>query len=381
MRHPASALLLATAVLALSSHADAQWQAGVKVGFGQSGYTGSSEFNWDSGPASAGFVSYQLAPVLELQLEASPVRNVGTSNVAGSLLTMTADYVAFPIMMRLQMPTPSGVTPYVSAGSVVSVRLSCNLEFSGGGVQTTDSCEGSGRPKTTPVTFGVAAGAGLQRTFGIMSFLVEGRAISGLSVEKLPLDARRPRSYGWALLTGVSFPLGHASRPAPMPPVATAPPTTTEASHEPIARPLPELPAVAVATPVPTTVAPTRDPLNLIASDRLVSVNAMDADVRSLLLLIAREGGVSIVVDPEVSGRVWITLTNVPVADALRAVIETAHLGVTATGANTAQPSIVFYQLPVNINSAPAPVIVNRFGVSQEMARFIEETEKPKPPR
>jgi hypothetical protein len=362
-----------------------QWQAGVKVGFGQSGYTGSSEFNWDSGPASGGFIGYQLAPILQLQIEADPVSKVGTSNTAGSNLTLTADYLAMPIMLQVQIPTPSGVTPFVSAGSVVSLRLSCNLQFSGGGVQTNDSCEGSGRPKTNPVTFGVGAGAGLERSFGIMSVLIEGRVITGLTVETLPLDAKRPRSYGWSLLSGVSFPLGHAVStpqvPRPMPAMGAAPAAAAAATSTRVATaPLPEIPAVAIASPRSITPVQPRDALDLVASDRLVSVHAVDADVRSLLLLIAKEGGVSIIVDPEVSGRVWVTLTNVPVVDALRAVIQSAHLTVTSASTNAAQAAIVFYQLPVNVNTAPAPAIAARYDVSDEMARWVAENQKKTPP-
>jgi hypothetical protein len=382
MTVPARSLAAIMALGLAFSPARAQWQAGVKVGFGQSGYSGSSEFNWDSGPASGAFVGYQLAPVLQLQIEADPVSKVGTSNVAGSMLTLTANYLAVPILLQLQLPTPSGVTPFVLAGSVMSVRLNCNLQFSGGGVQTTDSCEGSGRPKTTPVTFGVAAGAGLERAFGITTFLVEARVSSGLTVETLPLDATRPRSYGWSLLTGVSFPLGHATavsrRPGVTPSIVAAPPGAHPANVA-AATPLPELPSVAIATASAASPALSRDALDLVVSDRLVSVNAVDADVRSLLLLIAKEGGVSIVVDPDVSGRVWVTLTNVPVIDALRAVIQSAHLSVTSVSTGATQPAIVFYQLPVNVNDAPATTIAKRFGVSDDMARWIADNQKKTP--
>lgn len=380
IRHLAAAA--GTLVLA-AQVAHAQWQAGVKVGFGQNGYSGASEFTWDSGPASGGFVTYQLAPVLALQLEADPISAVGTSNVAGSLLTMNADYLAFPILLQLQIPTPSGVMPYVSAGSRVAIRTSCNLQFSGGGVTTNDSCTGVNKPRPSPVSFGVAASAGLQRAFGIASFLVEGRFASGLTVETLPIDAPRPRAYGWALLTGVSFPLGHVAEPprgpGVTPPMASAPsprPVPTNVAAGVARSPLPALTPVSVAQGSPATTRPA-DPLELLSSPHLVSVNAADADVRSLLLLIAKEGGVSIVVDPDINAHVWVTLTNVPVIEALRAVIQSAHLNVAAVTTNAGVPAVVFYQLPVDVNAATAQTITSRFGVSADMARWIAENQKP----
>lgn len=121
------------------------------------------------------------------------------------------------------------------------------------------------------------------------------------------------------------------------------------------------------AAPAP----PPRDILDEIPSSRRVTVNATDADVRSLLLAIARQGGVSILVDPEVSGRVWVSLNDVPVSEALRAVIEAAHLSVRTSESNTAQPSVVFYQLPINIDNASAATIAQRFKVSPELANWV----------
>ena len=77
-----------------------------------------------------------------------------------------------------------------------------------------------------------------------------------------------------------------------------------------------------------------------------------------------------------------VTLDNVPAAEALRAIIESAGLMISAPGAGRAVASAVFYQLPVNINTASAATIQARFGTSAEMANFIVESrnEKPKTP-
>lgn len=380
MMRPRTGPLVATALAFAFAAADAQWQAGAKVGFGQSGFSGSSEFNWNSGPSSGAFLAFALAPAAALQLELDPVSKVGVSHLAADELTLSAHYLNVPLFLQLKLPTPSGVNPYVSAGPVMSLRLDCSLQFVGGGVQTNDSCEGSGRPKTTPVTFGVGANVGLERDYGILDFLIEGRATTGLSIETVPIDARRPRSYGWAVLSGVSFPLGRSRTATPIGPRPMSPVAATPTSAAVAAPTMPELPAVTVATAAPVTAPPTpQDALDVIPSTRLVSVTATDADVRALLVLIAREGGVSIVVDPDVTGRISLSLTNVPVVDALRAVIEAAHLTVAGTAGSAPEPAIVFYQLPVNVNTAPASAIAKRFGVSDELARWLAENQHKTP--
>jgi Outer membrane protein beta-barrel domain len=377
MRRTAHPACIAAAIVMIASPLTAQYQAGVKVGFGQSGYTGSSEFLWNSGPSSAGFLSYLFAPQFAVQLEASPVRRVGVSDVAGSSLTFAADYLSFPLLAQLRLPNASGVTPFVSAGPIFSMRLRCSLQFVGGGVETDDSCEGGSKAKTSPLAVAVGGGGGLERAFGLASFLVEGRASTGLTIERLPLDATRPRSFSWSLLGGVSFPLSRVSAPPSGAPV-TPPVMAAATQTAPPSTPLPDISAVQVATAEPQAAPLSRDVLDAVGSTRRVSVNAQDADVRSLILLIARQGGVNVVVDPEVSGRVSISLTDVPVADALRAVIESAHLSVASATSGRAQPAVVFYQLPVNVNTAPASVIAARYGVSDELARWVAENQTKK---
>src|SRR5438105_3888011 len=95
MRRTAQAACVTAAIVLIAAPAMAQYQGGVKVGFGQSGFSGSNEFVWNSGPSSAGFLSYLFAPAFATQLEVSPLRIVGVSDVAGSSLTFAADYLSF----------------------------------------------------------------------------------------------------------------------------------------------------------------------------------------------------------------------------------------------------------------------------------------------
>jgi hypothetical protein len=385
-------IVLRNAVLAqllLGAVASAQWRAGAKVGFGQTGFTGSSEFIWKTGPRSSAFVGVGLAPHLEAQIEAAAVRVVGVSDVAGAMITLTTDYLTFPVFMKLQVPTLGSLVPYTFAGPIFAIRLRCSLETVVGNIESSDDCNAGGQPSSSPVTTGLGAGIGVERQLGITTLLVETRASTGLTVESVPVDASRPRRFGWSVLGGVSLPLSRmpteprasptpttvqSTPPSTNPPVAQATPPASAAAA---AQPLPQLPVQSVVT-VPVQPVRPRDALDALPATRLVTVNAVDADVRSLLLLIARQAGVSIVVDPSVSGRVWVSLTDVPVADAMRAVLESAHLTVRSDATSATQAAVVFYQLPINVNTATAPVIANRFGVSDALANFVVES-RPKP--
>jgi hypothetical protein len=143
----------------------------------------------------------------------------------------------------------------------------------------------------------------------------------------------------------------------------------------------PELPPIAAATIVTpevprseATVRPAPDPLAALGATRLVSVHATNAEARTLLVAVAREAGLDLVVDGDVRARVSVSLTDVPAADAIRAIVESAGLAIAGPSMTGAVASVVFYQLPVNIDRASAATIAARFGTSIELANFIVES-------
>lgn len=143
--------------------------------------------------------------------------------------------------------------------------------------------------------------------------------------------------------------------------------------------PAPDLPPIAAATIVTPEVAraeaqPVADPLATLSGSRLISLHATNADARALLVAVAREAGLNLVVDGDVRARVTVSLTDVPAADAIRAIIESAGLAVAGPSMTGAITSIVFYQLPVNIDRASATTIAARFGTTIELANFIVES-------
>lgn len=123
--------------------------------------------------------------------------------------------------------------------------------------------------------------------------------------------------------------------------------------------------------PAPPTA---RDPLAALGATRRVTVTASDADARRLLLWLAEEAGVSIVVSPDVTTRVSVHFEDVQAHDAMRAIMAEAGLSVLTAPRQPNWPPVVFYQMPLNLNAATPEQIVERFGVSAEMARWIVES-------
>jgi hypothetical protein len=133
---------------------------------------------------------------------------------------------------------------------------------------------------------------------------------------------------------------------------------------------LPELSSAQLAPPVlaPGVADTTREP------HVDIDTHGRDEDVRPLLEFIARAGGYRLVYPPDVPRRVRVALTDVPVSVALTTLLDLAGLTLEPTTPNAERPlnrPVVFYELPVNVDSLPADAIVKRFGVSRAVAEII----------
>lgn len=160
--------------------------------------------------------------------------------------------------------------------------------------------------------------------------------------------------------------------------VRTPDPATTPA-------PLPVIPVYQIALPADSSPSGlvrsnSRDPLAGISSTKRITVTAANQDVRTLLLWMAEQAGASMVISPDVNARVTVSFQDIPVVDAMRAVMAEAGLSVLVGPLEAPWPPVVFYQLPVNVNVASAESIAARFGVSLELAKFIVESRVLKPP-
>jgi hypothetical protein len=108
---------------------------------------------------------------------------------------------------------------------------------------------------------------------------------------------------------------------------------------------------------------------------RPVNLSATGVDIRLLLPALAEAAGVSLLLGPEVRGRVSVHFDNVPALEALRLVLEQAGLAVLEPPVAPWAP-VVFYQAPVHIDHASAATIRARFGVDPETARWIVEARR-----
>jgi hypothetical protein len=102
-----------------------------------------------------------------------------------------------------------------------------------------------------------------------------------------------------------------------------------------------------------------------------ITLSAVDSDVRAILPLLAEAADLSLVMGPEVQGRVTMELVDVPALDAIALVLEAVGLSVVPTPLRSPWPPVVFYNLPISIDIADRELIRERFGVSVELAQWL----------
>ena len=367
------------ALVTLASDAGAQWTPGVKAGAGQSGYTGSTEFDWQPGAISVSlFYARPLVGRVSLQPELVYGQKYGQSIVGSTSLSFRADYLMLPVLLRLDL-TKTAVRPYLLAGPSLIMQARCNMQFVTSGLLSEGECEGgTAGGSLNRFDLGVDAGLGVRVPLGRASLVIEGRGGASLRTEIVPLETNSSRSYGWSVLAGVTSPLRLSRRPAgtsPLPGQVTRIVEAPEAAVPTAPRVTDSLPRISAESLVEER-SSADAPRDAAASDKLISVSAIDADVRPLLVGIAREAGLDLIVANDVNRRVTVNLRDVTAAQAIATISSAAGLTL-AVPQQRQLPSIVYYQLPVNVNAASAETIAARFGVSAEMARFIVESRKP----
>jgi hypothetical protein len=103
-----------------------------------------------------------------------------------------------------------------------------------------------------------------------------------------------------------------------------------------------------------------------------VTLTAANVDIRALLPVLAEAAGISLVVGPEVTGRVSVNLREVPARLALETVLSEAGLTLAGESPLTAPwGATVFYAIPFHLDDASAAEIQRRFGVSREIAEWL----------
>jgi len=182
--------------------------------------------------------------------------------------------------------------------------------------------------------------------------------------------SRSHRPLGAALVGGCALAVAIACQ---------HPSTASKPSADTLPPPLPpeRVSAPVLTSSVTTSTAPALPP---VEEKRItVSTYGRESDVKPLLQFIAQEGGFSLVLPIGLARRVNVDLRNVTVSDALTTVLSAAGLSLAPTAGLTApsDTSVVFYQLPVNVDSLSADAIMKRFGVSREIAELIVRSRRP----
>jgi hypothetical protein len=113
-----------------------------------------------------------------------------------------------------------------------------------------------------------------------------------------------------------------------------------------------------------------------------IDTHGAEIDVRQALGFIASRSGFSLVYSPEINKKVRLQLIDVPVSEALQAVLSVAGLTLESTTPKAKAPtssSVVFYELPVNVDSLSAEAIMKRFGVGRAIAELLVQNRPDKP--
>jgi hypothetical protein len=154
----------------------------------------------------------------------------------------------------------------------------------------------------------------------------------------------------------------------------------------PAIAPPPAIPAQQIEAP-PTAASTITNPQAFVsdtAKEIHVDIDTHNAyaDVRDLLDYVARQGNFTLVYSPRIDKKVRVRMYDVPVSVALQTLLSAADLTVETSTPNAKPPgstSVVFYQLPVNVDSLSVDAIMKRFGVSRTMAELIVSARTIKP--
>ena len=113
-----------------------------------------------------------------------------------------------------------------------------------------------------------------------------------------------------------------------------------------------------------------------------IDTHGAEIDVRQALSFIASHSGINLIYSPEINRKVRLQLIDVPVSDALQAVLAVAGLTLESTTPKaraTGSSAVVFYELPVNVDSLSADAIMKRFGVGRAIAELLVQGRNAKP--
>ncbi|MGH7619582.1 MAG: hypothetical protein ACREPM_20400 [Gemmatimonadaceae bacterium] len=145
--------------------------------------------------------------------------------------------------------------------------------------------------------------------------------------------------------------------------------------------PPPALPDEQIAPPPARPPVMTSSPDTSVMVTVSVDTHGRETDVRDLLTFLGQTAGVHFVFSPQINKRIRVALHDVPVSTAIEIVLAEANLTLEGTTSLTTPPTpaVVFYQLPVNVDSLSADAIMKQFGVGRVVAEMLIQARPPKP--
>ena len=157
-------------------------------------------------------------------------------------------------------------------------------------------------------------------------------------------------------------------------------------SPPPVAPPPPVLPPQQLSAPVliPVPLSQINPGLVDTAGEKHVDIDTHGAevDVRTLLDFLAKEGNFTLVYSPGLNRKVRVQIIHTPISVALQALLSATGLTVETTTPGAKLPTVqgvVWYELPVNVDSMSVDAIVKRFGVGRAVAEMIVRSRSDKP--
>ena len=112
-----------------------------------------------------------------------------------------------------------------------------------------------------------------------------------------------------------------------------------------------------------------------------VETYGREVDVREILTFLGQRAGLRFVFAPEINKKIRVSLNDVPVSLAITTVLSLANLTLEGStpGQRPLATSVVFYELPVNIDSLSVDAIMKRFGVGRTVAEMLVEARTVRP--
>jgi hypothetical protein len=154
-------------------------------------------------------------------------------------------------------------------------------------------------------------------------------------------------------------------------------------AEPPALEPPPALPSAQMAPPILTPVTPSQLAPDTAREKHVdIDTHGTEQDVRMLLDFVAKAGNFSLVYAPNLNRKVRVSLNDVPVSVAFQTLLAMAGLSVESSGGTNRLPSsasVVFYQLPVNVDSMSVDAIMKRFGIGREIAELLVKARTDKP--